>query len=308
LKLWQAALGGDECARVEEKMEPTALLASDSPFYGLHVVRYVDVSRSDRIAEAGGDADDDKVHDARALVRNRQLDFTMRRPVVGLSLVRGQGEDGAGAYDLEREWALPFVRAGASALVGPRWPVLDEADILFFRAFYRELNALTPLGLAVWRARGEVRRAFPHRPDWLAYAHFGHPLCAPYFVEPSEGFILFEALGHPDEAPFDPGQEYRFRASYRAEAPAWYGGRLQFTQPAEGPDDEAISVLVNSLLDSSVQRCELERVPASGDYQQIIKLRMPEGETNLPLVVRFRQGRRELHTLMLNLAIREVGV
>ncbi len=48
-------------------------------------------------------------------------------------------------------------------------------------------------------------------------------------------------------------------------------------------------------------------MPATGDYQKVISLRMPEDEADLPLVVRFKQGRRELHTLMLNLAIERAG-
>jgi hypothetical protein len=308
LEFWQAAIGGEEYASIEEELDPSALLESGSPYYGLHVVRYEDVRRSYLIAEASEDPDDESERlYAHELVHDRQLDFTLRKPVVGLSLVRAQGADGWGGYEFEQEWALPFMRAGASALVGARWVVLDEADQLFFRAFYQELYNFSPIGLAVWRARAEVRRAFPHRADWLAYTHFGHPLCKPYFVEPSGGFILFEALGHPDEAPFDAGREYRFRASYRAEAPAWYDGRLQITRPGE-PEEEKIRVLVSSMIDSSILKCELERVPVSGDYQQIISLRMPEDETNLPLVVRFKQGRRELHTLMLNLPIKEVGL
>jgi hypothetical protein len=261
--------------------------------------------RSGGITEAGGGQAGD-AETAHGLVRDRLLDFTLRRPVVGLSLVRGPGGAEAGAYEFEQEWAMPFMRAGASAVVGPRWPALDEADQLFYSAFYRELNGLAPVAVAVWRARSEVRRAFPHRSDWLAYAHFGHPWCKPYFVEHSEGFILFEVIGHPEEEPFDAGREYRFRASYRAEAPAWYNGRLQHTE-REAEADAKITVLVSSLLDSGVQKCELERVPATGDYQKVISLRMPEEETDLPLVVRFRQGPRELHTLMLNLAVKEVG-
>jgi hypothetical protein len=308
LSCWQAAVGGEHRASIEDGPEPSALLVHNSACYGLHVVRYEDVSRPGLITEAGdggGNAGGD-ARQARGLVRDRLLDFSLRRPVVGLSLVRAAGTAEAGAYEFEQEWALPFMRAGASALVGPRWPVLDEADQLFFRAFYGELNSLTPVAVAVWRARAEVRRAFPHRSDWLAYAYFGHPWCKPYFVEESEGFTLFEALGHPDEEPFDAGREYRFRASYRAEAPAWYNGRLQRTQ-REAHEDEKLIVLVSSLIDNNIQRCELERVPATGDYQKVISLRMPEDETDLPLVVRFKQGHRELHTLVLNLAIKEAG-
>ena len=101
--------------------------------------------------------------------------------------------------------------------MGPRWPVPEEIDRLFFRTFYRAMRGGSPLGWAVWQARQEVRQVFPGRADWLAYAYFGHPQCEPYLVRPARGFTLFEALDPPQDNGFRAGQSYRFRASYRAE-------------------------------------------------------------------------------------------
>jgi hypothetical protein len=303
---WRSALGGEELVEVEPQSEPAALMRQGSPFYGVHIVRYEGTRQAGLITEAGGGGRGDGAgpQRARGLVHDRHLDFSLRRPVVGLSLVRGtSAAEGRGRdYDFEGDWALPFMRAGATALVGARWPVRPESDRLFYRTFYRELYNLRPVGWAAWKARAELHAAFPQRSDWLAYACFGHPSCKPYPVQPSEGFILFEAINHPAEAPFVAGREYLFRASYRTEAPVWYDGRLQQTQPPE-PGAEELSVIVKSLADSRPSVYPLETVSGSNDYHQIIPLLMPREETTLPVLVRFQRGQEELRTLTLNLDV-----
>jgi hypothetical protein len=207
-----------------------------------------------------------------------------------------------GDTDLEAGWALPFLHAGACALVGPRWPVLPEADRLFARTYYEAVRGGAALGGAVAAAREAVRLAFPHRADWLAYAYFGHPACRPYAVRPAQGFTLFEALDNADEKPFLAGRTYRFRASYRAEAPVWFGGRLRAQQaPLQGED---VSVLVVPLVEGAApQTCPLAQVPGGEDYQVVVTLTMPPEETTLPVMVRFQKGRQELRTLFLNLDV-----
>ncbi|HYT92727.1 MAG TPA: hypothetical protein VEL76_28680 [Gemmataceae bacterium] len=70
-----------------------------------------------------------------------------------------------------------------------------------------------------------------------------------YPVRPAQGFTLFEALDHPEGRPFEAGRSYRFRASYRVEAPVWYQGRLRL-QPAAlegGPVTIAVVPLLKGL-------------------------------------------------------------
>jgi hypothetical protein len=305
VRRWQAALGGDNLVGVEEQAGLLSRAAARPGYYGLHVLRFADrrgpgwVTRADapRPAESEG----------KALVGDQELDLNLRRPVVGLSFVADRQEAyGAGDLDLEADWVLPFLHAGASALVGPRWPVPPEADRLFQRTF-QELIRLesADLGWAVWKAREQVRLAHPHRSDWLAYAYFGHPGCAPYPVGPAQAFALFEALDHGDGEPFRPGGTYRFRASYRAEAPVWYTGRLRLqegTLPHEG-----VSVLVVPLTGGRQKSVfPLRAVPGADELQEVVTLTMPAEETTLPVLVRFLKGDKdELQTLLINLDIRE---
>jgi hypothetical protein len=306
LPRWQAALGGQEHVGVEDRAGHLALTAPRSPYYGLHLLRYAGPARPGLISAADGPAGPPRGDGADAVLANQRLDFSLRRPAVGLSFVDGGPTAGApaegGDSGLEAGWVLPFLHAGACALVGPRWPVLPEADRLFARTYYEAVRAGAALGAAVWAARQRVRLTFPHRADWLAYAYFGHPACRPYVVRPAQGFTLFEALDHAEEEPFMAGRPYRFRASYRAEAPVWFGGRLRAQQaPLEGGD---VSVLVVPLTEGAApQTCPLKPVPGGEDYQQVVTLTMPPAEATLPVMVRFQKGRQELRTLFLNLDV-----
>jgi hypothetical protein len=240
--------------------------------------------------------------EAEAMVYGGRLDFTLRRPVVGLSMLSEQPVD---EVQLEAGWMLPLMHAGATALVGPRWPVPPETDQLFYRTFYELIReAGLPLGWAAWEARDRVRAAFPHRPDWLAYAYFGHPWCQPYRVRAAGGFALFEAINHPEGKPFETGQHYTFRASYRSEAPDWYEGRLRRQEASV--EGNGLSVLVMKLNGEAPETYPLERVPAGESFQCMVRLAMPEQETRLPVLIRFQRGDEELQSLVMNLDVKEM--
>jgi hypothetical protein len=222
--------------------------------------------------------------------------------VVGLSFVDGRlrpvAPGAAGGAALEGGWAWPLLHAGASALVGPRWSVLPAAEQLFVRTFYRAYRAGAPLGGAVRAAREQVRLGFPHRPDWLAYAFFGHPNCRPYPVEPAAGFATFEAVDNPADTPFRAGRAYRFRASYRTEAPVGYSGRLRRPTPLQGA---GVEVMVAPLAGGAVPSTyRLEALPGGADCQCVVTLTMPRSAARLPVLVRFQKGEQELKTLLLN--------
>jgi hypothetical protein len=195
------------------------------------------------------------------------------------------------------------LHAGASAVVGPRWHVPDASARLFARCLHEAVRAGAAVGEAVRLARLELRQAVPHRADWLAFAHFGHPLCRPYLVRPARGFTLFEALDHPDDQPFRAGQAYRFRASYRAEAPVWFDGPLR-ARPAPA-DDADVSVLVAPLDGSPPRTYALEPVAGGEDRQCVAEIVMPQAEGSLPVLVRFQRGGDELRTLTLTLDVAE---
>ncbi len=287
-----------------------ALTQPGSPYYGLHVLRYTDADQAGRITYGG-----EKVpgagspqNEAEAMLYNQRLDFTLRRPVLCLSLIDGQPA-GLGLRlsqrdtHLEAGWLLPFMHAGATALVGPRWPVLSEVDQVFFQVFYQSIRTGSPLGWALGVARAQIKQTFPHRADWLAYTYFGHPWCQPYLVRPAQGFTLFEVLDHPVDAPFEAGRSYRFRASYRTEAPLWFDGRLRIPQAL--PQEEDVSVMVAPLTGIEPKIYPLKPVPAGNDYQCIVTLTMPQEETTLPVLVQFQRGDEELRRLVLKLGVME---
>jgi len=334
---WRAVLGGEEQVGVEDETGHLALMQADSRYYGLHILRYSDRHQLGRITALDGQEAKSATNrsEAETMIFDRRLDFTLRRPVVGLSFVDEQPvslDMGLRGRDtrLEAGWMLPLMHAGATALVGARWPVSPEADQLFFRVFYQTIRNGIPLGWAVWEAREQVRLAFPHRPDWLAYAYFGHPWCQPYRVRPAQGFTLFEAIKHPKGEPFLAGETYQFRASYRAEPPAWYDGRLKYrrapqqeqeedtsvlekTDDAERPEkgemvprqEEDMSVLVMPLTGVMPETFQLEPIPAGDGYQCKVMLTMPDTETTWPVLVRFQKGEQELRTLVLNFDVVE---
>jgi serine/threonine protein kinase len=291
---WQMALGGEG-----QQIPPRAFAEPGSPFHGLHVVRFSGPTEAD--------PDTHREDGAAALLRGHRLGFTLKRPVVGLSFVgdrpaREAAREAGQEAGLEATWVLPLLHAGASAVVGPRWPVLPAADLLFVRAFYEAMRGGAVLGQAVWQARRRVRRAYPRRTDWLAYAFFGHPECRPSPVRAAQGYAFFEALSQPEGEPFRVGQTYRFRASYRAEPPAWYGGRLCARQEPLRRED--ISVLVAPLMTEAQPRTyALEAVPGREGYQRVLTVTIPEAEATLPVLVRFQRGPEELQTLFVELEV-----
>lgn len=309
LPRWQTALGGEDLVHVESRSGHLDLLESGTLCYGLHLVRYMERSQPGRIAtaiEENGQLSGDNDRTRSAIVYERRLDFSRRRPLVGLSFVDGEERSVARDNQIEDRWSAPLLHAGATALVAPRWPAPPQVDRVFFHTFYERLRDGATLGESLSEARLYLRRAYPHQPHWLAYVAFGHPHCRPYLVQTAQGFALFEVLDHPVDAPLQPGQRYRFRASYRTEVPGWYGGRLR-RLPAtfQGEEDDPLSVLVMPLDGSPPRQYPLELADGGDDCHCLVDLTMPAVETTLPVLVQFTRGGREVQTLTLNFEVRE---
>jgi hypothetical protein len=308
---WLVALGGETQVAIEEKAGHVALTQPSSPYYGLHILRYAEGSRAGAITygDMGLPTTGEAVvgNSPEEVLPDRRLDFHLKRPSVALSFVQGNSTPvnmGLAHCDneLEAGWILPFAHAGATALVGSRFCVSSESDRLFFRTFYQLMRGGTTLGEAVWNARQQVRLAFPHRSDWLAYNYFGHPHCEPYLVKTARGFTLFESLDAPEDDRFQAGGTYQFRASYRREAPVWHEGRIRTQQlPLDGED---VSVKILSMTgEIPSQSHPLLPLAPGSDYQCMLNLTMPDEETTLTLLVRFQKGKEEMHTLILNLDV-----
>ena len=314
LSRWQKVLGSETQAESTQQSGLVALMQPSSLCYGLHILRYTDIEQTGQITayQANSQPTSGKTLDrAEELLYNQRLDFTLRRPVVGLSLVDGQPPNrgmGMVARDnqLEADWMLPLMHAGASALVGARWSVLPESDRFFYRIFYNLIRTGTELGEAVWQARKQVKYAFPHRSDWLAYTYFGHPQCQPYLVRSSQGFTFFEAINPPENDNFLAGESYDFRASYRTEAPVWYDGRLTVQQMSSETEDLSV-MMVHLTGEIPPETYPLQPVISQESYQNIITITMPSQKTILPLLIRFQKNNEELNTLFLNLNVVDRG-
>ena len=314
LAAFQSALG-ESMVGIADPRQSLDIMGADSPFFGVHLLRYPDTGRA-RIVEASetNDAATDWRAGSAAVVRDRRLDFTLRRPIVALSFVDDALDTRRTPAErdtqLEQAWTMPLLMARVSAVVGPRWTTLPAADRAFYGAFYAAVRQGVPLGAAVLEARAVVRAAYPDRSDWLAYAYFGHPQCAPYEVEPADGFTLFEPLGMTGDETFEAGRTYRFRASYRGELPAWYGGRRRVRHaPLDGT---GVSVLVAPLMGGSPMSFDLRPVHADSregdDYQRIVELTMPDEETEMPVLVQFTRDTRELQSSIVRLDVRKADV
>lgn len=301
---WQNALGEAHVDIEQQRLGPLALMQPGAPYYGFHLVRYLDQRQAGRITDAADEPEPGVAgQDGSALLYRQRLKFAKRRPVVGLSFVKHTFNEKR-PTDLEARWVIPFLHADSTAVIGARWPVSPAADQLFFHEFYAAMRSGVALGEAAWLARQAVLSAFPDRADWLAFAYFGHPVCEPYLVQPAQGFTLFEALDHQDDEPFIIGRSYRFRASYRADPPAWYEGQLHISRSLPISDQLNVKTQILATGLKSL-KFDLASVEGSDEYQSVVALVMPAEPDQYSLVVRFQDGAKEIYTLMIDLDVVE---
>lgn len=292
LAYWQALFGGETRAAVRPGTDGFAVNDPGSEVVGIHLLRYMDRSSGGEIRSAGAETEDR----FEAATRNRRLSFAARRPLVTLSLVE-EAPAAARALNpirLEQDYALLFLGAEASAVVGPRWPVAVEVDRLFYRLLYEQLDHGRRLGEAVQLARAWTAAAYPQSGDWLAYALFGHPGAEPYIVTQAAAYSLFEVLQPDPDAPLEPGKTYEFRASYGVEMPV--SGRVYFAP--ELPETTAPRVVVLAdHLDGPVRQ-PLVRI---GEHlEQTLRIEMPENETSVTFNVWFKDGKRDLDSQLVS--------
>jgi Domain of unknown function (DUF4407)/CHAT domain len=93
-------------------------------------------------------------------------------PTVFINACRSAGL--AATYNRLDGWASKFLEAGAGAFIGSLWAVSDGAAREFAEELYRLLQAGSPLGEAVMRAR-QAAASQPDDPTWLAYTVYGDP-------------------------------------------------------------------------------------------------------------------------------------
>lgn len=93
-------------------------------------------------------------------------------PTIFINACRSAGSHAT--YNRLDGWASKFLEAGAGAFIGSLWAVSDGAAREFAQELYGQLQAGSPLGQAVMRAR-QVAASQLDDPTWLAYAVYGDP-------------------------------------------------------------------------------------------------------------------------------------
>ena len=269
------------------------IVKRDKPCYRLHLLRYTDepgsarralVPRDEKIAVASPTED----------AKRARLDLRLNRPVISLSILDSNGA----RTELREDWplpdrVLPFLRAGASAVIGPWWPTSEAADHIFWLNFYDLVETRVPLGEAVWRARRMVQQSLPNSPDWLAYTLFGDPRARAYKPAPSEGYTILERL-YPDQ-PVHRGETCYFRASISNRPSLFYQERL--VQADELPKNPMALFIAPGLQDNIPEPVEMKLVGGS-TVEAIYKL-TPEKTGEFALIARLYDGDERLQSLQL---------
>ena len=286
LSAWGRLLNAHGAVGISQVVKP------ETPVYSIHLLLHANQLMRQREIVRRDDTESLAVTSLEEEVPQARLDLRLKRPVITLSML-------GAAHDewLLPERVLPFLRAGASAVVAPWWPTCQEADQIFWATFYQLLARRIRLGDAVARARLAVRRALPQRADWLAYTAFGEPRARAYWPDTSEGYTALECL-NPAE-PLEVGQTYYFRASIRSRPPIWYTERLVVTD--ESPRQLWALFLVPDFEPPIRQTIEMS--PLGQTMVQATIGITPTDSGEFLLIARLFEGREMLQALQLDLLV-----
>jgi hypothetical protein len=294
LSAWEELLGAPAQAGLGDVTRP------ETPVYALHLLRdaAAGVGRELVPRDPGGA---NPVASPEQEVPRVRLDLRLKRPVVTLSIIGGEDTTPAEDDPGLPERVLPFLRAGASVVAGPWWPTSEEADRLFWPAFYERLAGRgASLAEVAWQARLSTEQALGGQLDWLAYAVYGDPLARPYRPVPSEGYVTLECLNPDPDDHLRPGKAYRFRASIRRRPPLGYTDRLVQTEDLR-PGMTAL-FLAPGLQAAPPAPVTMRR--AGQALEATIDL-TPTQEGEFPLVVQLLEGNEHVKTLQLTLTVGE---
>jgi hypothetical protein len=293
---WRQVL---DVGAVAESILP--MVKPETNFYSLHLLRHTDqIGRTREIMVRDGTLRRTTAEDE---AQRGRLDLHQRRPVVTLSILDGHGpsQDAVGDDWLLPERVLPFLRAGASAVLGPWWPTSEAADLEFWATFYGHVAGRMPLGEAVWWARYAVQRKFPDRPDWLAYTLLGDPRARPYVPEKSEGYTALECLNAEDDGTLRPGKTYTFRASIQRRPPTWHQGRLVHAE--ELPKEPMVLFIAPGLQQEIPD--PLAMTPVGQALVQAVYDLTPQEKGEFSFIARFMDGDERLQTLRLPILVQD---
>jgi hypothetical protein len=305
--------GADEWQRLfgDGQPEPdlSQVLHPQTPLFTAHLVRRADrlLTRRDIVPWEGQSTDGTgQDQEGEEVAQQGRPELRRKRPVIGLGMVRLDGPlpaACAGRWLLPAR-VLPYLRAGASAVIAPWWATSVDADRVFWPSFYDLIHRYhVSLGEAVWRARQEVRHALPDRPDWLAYTLFGDPRARPYEPQLSEGYTALECLNSEPDGTLRPGKAYQFRVSISTRPPVWHEGRLVLTEAL--PKQPRAVFMIPDWQETIPDPISLT---ADGSFEvQATEVFVPPEEGRFVLTVRLLDGDERLQSLQVRVRVQAVG-
>ncbi len=278
------------------------VLGPGTSVYAVHIIRHPDQVSGREIVDRAKSAENGETCPEEEALHNARLDLKLKRPIVTFSILNR--ETAVSPPALHRmslaDRVLPFLRAGAGAVVCPRWPTTERADRVFWKTFYHLLEHRIPLGEAALRARLSVRDAFPHLADWLSYTVFGDPRARAYWPEESQGYTALECLA-PGEFLL-PGETYTFQARLSAYPPVGFKGRL--VKFSTLPDDVRALFLAPDLQETIPEPIPLEPANPDGTLRVAVReFKTPRLPGTYPLIVQFFADDEPVKSLKLMLKV-----
>jgi len=212
--------------------QPISTVEKSSSLHGLHLIRlsaisletddYLPIIKQENNCKKNTKIERDE-NDQKVDIGQSKHYMSSIRPLVSFSYL----DAGSSALTkLEKRWAASFIASGASAFIGPIWPVTKPVEVSFLRGFYTNLWMGKSLGIAFQIGQRLARAANPDTLDWMAYTLYGDPMARPYRPSKGEGYAVVQPVGSDINDPVHPGEKIYFRVSLQCSPPIWHDGRL----------------------------------------------------------------------------------
>jgi hypothetical protein len=288
LENWKALLQLPENNAPEVKILPFDIF-SDQPLlteeksntlHGLHLIRqsvismetdnYLPITKQektcDTIIKNEGNENNQKID-----IGQSKHYMSSIRPLVSFSYL----DSGEPTFtNLEKRWAASFVTSGASAFVGPIWPVKQDVDVSFLRGFYTYLWMGKSLGAAFQNGQQLAKTANPDTLDWMAYTLYGDPMARPYRPAKGEGYAVVQPIGRDINDSVQPGEKIRFSVSLQCSPPIWHDGRLVEISETLAYDNLQAHIGTFNLLIDPQHPVKMHKM--GDDYRGWFTLQVPE--------------------------------
>jgi hypothetical protein len=288
LENWKALLQLPENNAPEVKIlpfdffsdQPLLTEEKSSTLHGLHLIRqsvismetdnFLPITKQEKTCDKNikneGNENDQKID-----IGQSKHYMSSIRPLVSFSYL-DSGEPTL--TNLEKRWAASFITSGASAFVGPIWPVKQDVDVSFLRGFYTYLWMGKSLGAAFQNGQQLAKTANPDTLDWMAYTLYGDPMARPYRPAKGEGYAVVQPIGRDINDSVQPGEKIRFSVSLQCSPPIWHDGRLVEISETLAYDNLQAHIGTFNLLIDSQHPVKMHKM--GDDYRGWFTLQIPE--------------------------------